>query len=159
MTQSEVKELFDYNTDTGVFIWKVSRSNSVKIGDIAGTITEHGYRAINLRGKIYYAHRLAWLYTFGCWPKGKMDHKNGVRSDNRINNIREANDLQNSANKKKIRSGLKGCYWNQDRQKWQAGISINNKTKNLGRFATEQEAHDAYFTAAQQLYGAFARAA
>lgn len=68
LTQSRLKEIIHYNPDTGVFTWLKSRGGAVKAGDVAGVLHHSGYIIIKTGGKIYLAHRLAWLYKSGCWP-------------------------------------------------------------------------------------------
>lgn len=155
LTQSRLKELLHYNPDTGLFTWKVSLSKRVKVGDIAGTVKNPGYLRIRIDGKPYYAHRLAWLYVYGAWPKDQIDHINGERTDNRICNLREATNAENQQNRKKQInnvSGYPGVYWNKSGQKWQARIKINSKTKYLGLFETPEAGHHAYLAAKAELH-------
>lgn len=83
MNQEILKLHLDYNQNTGVFIRRISLCNRVKIGDVAGNTNLQGYVAIRVLGKLYKAHRLAWLYVYGEFPRD-IDHINGVKSDNRI---------------------------------------------------------------------------
>lgn len=108
--------------------------------------------------KLYQAHRLAWLYVYGRFPNGQLDHKNGNKLDNRIINLRKATDTQNHANSKarRSRSNLKGAHWFKRDGKWQAKMTgRNNKTIYLGTFDTAKAAHAAYCRAARKLYGVF----
>src|SRR5687768_770720 len=112
LTAEKLRELMDYNPDTGVFLYRKRRGRR-SAGLEAGSIVK-GYRLISL-GKQYSAHRLAWLYVYGEWPAGDLDHINCVRDDNRIANLREATDSQNNANRTlapKNSSGFKGVCWN-----------------------------------------------
>jgi len=77
ITQAGLKELLNYNPETGDFAW-------VKSKKPAGGISSYGYRRIIIDGKEHKAHRLAWLYTHGVFPEDQIDHINGVRHDNRI---------------------------------------------------------------------------
>lgn len=126
----------------------------------AGTINSAGQRIINIQGKLYRAHRLAWFYVNGVWPRGLIDHKNGNSLDNSIDNLREATFAQNSQNSKKPAtntSGYKGVYFSHHANKWRAQISVNGRTKNLGYFYTKEEAYAVYCAAANKYYGEFAR--
>lgn len=109
------------------------------------------------------AHRLAWLYIYGEWPIDQLDHINRNTSDNRIENLREATQSQNnanrSANKSKKYSPLKGVSFYPDSKRWTASIRINNKNRHLGCFDTAEEAHAAYVAEADQVFGEFAAAA
>ena len=97
----------------------------------------------------------------GSWPNGFLDHKNGVRSDNRWHNLRIANKSQNAANSKtniRNRLGLKGVVAVvPEGSRFKANIKKNGKKKHLGVFATPEEAHAAYCKAAKEVYGEFSR--
>lgn len=111
LTQAKLKELLEYDPISGVFRRKINIGGA-KIGDIAGTDNGDGYMKIRVAGKSYKAHRLAWLYVMGRWPKNDIDHINGVRCDNRIINLREATRAENKQNTRKAnsnnRTGLLG---------------------------------------------------
>jgi hypothetical protein len=158
---TRIQEVLAYIPETGVFIYKKDRTNDVKAGEIAGTINKtHGYRVICVFGKRYLAHRLAWLMTYGIWPKIDLDHINGDSLDNRINNLRLATEGQNLANSriaKNNRSGVKGVCWRRDIGKWSAQIRKDGKLKHIGLFATIDEAATAYEEKAKELFGEFAR--
>jgi len=141
-TQLEVKEMLNYNPETGIFIWLTAKANCVSAGVIAGYKT-HGYIKIGINNKKYPAHRLAWFYTYGVWPKDQLDHINHVRDDNRIVNLREATSQENSKNtliRKDNTSGFIGVYWNEINKNWRVRISINGNPNNLGSFADKTEA-------------------
>ena len=99
-----LKEILKYEPNTGNFYWKTDRNHSVIIGSIAGSQHPGGYWTIGINGKNYAAHRLAWFYVYGTWPQKHLDHINGNRADNRIENLREATRSQNMQNEKKARS-------------------------------------------------------
>lgn len=147
LTQERLKHLLHYNPDNGVFIWRnkpASRSNRIKAGDIAGCIkTDSGYVVINIDGKSYRAHRLAWFYVYGVWPKQKIDHINNIKSDNRILNLREASNSENGWNigaPATNTSGVKGVCWDKQTRKWRAQCWVSGKHYVLGRFASIDEA-------------------
>lgn len=136
-TLSKLTELLDYDPHTGLFTRKVVTSNRVKIGDVAGSRHREGYWEICVGGDRYLAHRLAWFFVHGTWPKCEIDHINGNRQDNRIVNLRLADRSENKFNTKKPRnntSGHKGVSWNKDREKWVARVSHYGKVKQLGYF-------------------------
>lgn len=149
-------EVLDYNPDTGIFIWKNPTSTCVKTGDIAGWIDFHGYHSIRLNKKIYRAHRLAWLYVYKKFPLKNVDHINGIRTDNRIENLREATTSENAQNKKKSMSNNKTGYLGvskiTNKNKWCAFIKVNGKNKNLGTFKTPELAFNAYINAKRNLH-------
>jgi hypothetical protein len=160
LTQARLKEVLDYDPASGVFLWRV-KIRSIRPGRVAGAIAKgFGYRVITVDQTRHYAHRLAWLYVHGEWPNGDLDHENLDRADNRIANLREASVAQNRANARPSRnnkSGLKGAYFVKARGKWCGSIFVDGKTKNLGYFATAEEAHAAYAAAARKHFGKFAR--
>lgn len=159
ITQSRLKELLSYNEKSGEFVWKISRGRNAKIGDLAGCKNLNGYWIIGVDHRPYRAHRLAWLFVFGLWPKADIDHINGVRTDNRIGNLREATRSENLANKKcqsNNRCGVKGVYLHHD-GRFRAQVRMNGKNIHLGLFDTAEQANSAYFEKAKQLFGVFAR--
>ena len=89
LTQARLKKLLSYNTDTGEFRWRVTRRGAARAGSVAGCVRHDGYVRIAIDGKRYLAHRLAWLYVHGELVP-ELDHANGVRSDNRLDNLRPA---------------------------------------------------------------------
>lgn len=154
LTQERLKELFRYDPETGDFFYKTNRGSRV-VGAKAGTMS-NGYLVIRVDCILYRAHRLAWLYIHGEWPPDQIDHRNLVRSENKLNNLRPATDLQNRGNLSKRRnntSGFKGvtyCDEQGRRRRWQAQITVNYKLMNLGRFFTREEAHAAYCRGSQK---------
>ena len=144
ITQTYLKEIFDYNPDTGVFTRLISTTNCVKVGDIAGCVNKnHGYRAISVKNKLYLAHRLAWLYMTGEWPKDQIDHINHDRVDNRWVNLRKATRQENGKNmsmSKRNTSGVTGVCWAKVESKWFAQIMVDSKTIGLSYFADKFEA-------------------
>lgn len=132
------------------------------VGSIAGCVAPSGYVLINIDGRLFRAHRLAWFYVYGEWPVADVDHINRGRADNRIVNLREASRSQNLANKRcdeRNKSGSKGVSWDKERGLWAAFIKKDKKSRFLGRYKTKQEASAAYWQAATTLFGQFARAA
>lgn len=126
----------------------------------AGCQCASGYRQIYFDGRQHMEHRVAWFMHYGEWPKGEIDHINGLRNDNRISNLREATRSENSRNRSKPSnntSGHKGVSWINRYQCWQATIKFEGKNKFLGRFATREEAATAYNEAALQHHGEFAK--
>lgn len=149
LTQPRLKELLSYHPETGVFTW-IARTRNTKIGDVAGCLSIYGYRCIQIGGKQYRAHRLAWLYMVGDWPTNQIDHRNGIRDDNRWHNLREATNAENGQNIAMYStntSGFMGVSWDHKRQKWQALLMTNGHHKHLGRFDTPEDARDAYLAA------------
>lgn len=148
LTQEKLKEYFHYDESTGNLINLTQRSNSIKIGAVAGGLDAYGYVRIRVDGTDYKAHRLVWVYVQGNWPEDQIDHINGIKTDNRICNLREATDQENKQNISKPRkdntSGFLGVSFRADRQKWRALISHNGRYIHLGHFHTPEEACMAY---------------
>jgi hypothetical protein len=96
----------------------------------------------------------------GRWPVGPIDHINGIRNDNRWFNLREATPAQNSQNMRardNSRSGFKGVTWKASERRWRARITWNGQQHFLGYFDTAEAAAAAYSTAADRLFGDFAK--
>ena len=162
LTVTHLRQVLDYSQDTGIFRWKILNkyyhNGSRKVGDIAGGFDGKGYTWIRIDGKIYPAHRLAWFYVYGAWPKDQIDHINLNKSDNRIGNLREADSRQNRANSKpRSSSGLKGAHFSKHHRLWRSGIIYKDKRVDLGFYKTAREAHLAYMAVAKKLYGEFVR--
>jgi hypothetical protein len=149
LTAEIARERWDYDPKTGVLRWKIKLSN-VKVGDVTGYESNGGYLQVGWDGKIYLAHRIIWLIVHGEWPPEQLDHINGDRTDNRLVNLRCVSNRQNSLNKERHRKGnLQGAYrLNRNlKSPWKAIIQIDGERKHLGYFPTEQQAHEAYLAA------------
>jgi hypothetical protein len=146
------KELLAYSAESGQFIWLVTQG-PVKAGWIAGSPNKDGYIQIQIDGTKYRAQRLAWLMTFGHWPEGVIDHKDGNVANNRIDNLRDVNRLTNQQNQRRAqssnKSGLLGVSMHYG--KYQARIRIDGKQVRLGTFETAEQASEAY-NAAKSLH-------
>lgn len=135
LTYERLHEVLDYNEETGIFIWKIKPAHRVDIGDTAGCKNSKGYIYISIDGKDYRANRLAWFYVYGYFPERCIDHKNRIRHNDWIDNLREVSpqcNARNSGNPKDNTSGVKGVYWNKQFKKWRAMITVNQKICCLG---------------------------
>lgn len=153
MNQALLKELFDYQ-DGGLY-WKVSRTNTIKVGQRAGYSRKDNYRVINISRKIHLEHRLIWLYHHGYMPADKIDHIDGNPANNDISNLRECSQAENSQNRKKPitnTSGYLGVCFNKKSNKWQANIRHSNKLHHLGLFHTPDQAYQAYLNAKSKFH-------
>ena len=161
LSQHRLKQVLDYDPDTGIFVWKELKYNLVKfLGTRAGSVYANGYRYISVDGRDYRTGRLAWLYMTGEWPAAMVDHEDLDRSNDRWLNLRLATNSQNQANRGNMvtnTSGTKGIRFESSRGKWRAQITIMGKSKNLGRYGTREEAMTAYERAAKAAWGEFAR--
>lgn len=153
LTQERLRALVDYDPLTGVFTSKVKRF-FLAPGDICGTRHSEGYFFIGIDGRRYFSHRLAVLYMTGVWPTSDVDHINGDRADNRWANLRTVSRSVNMQNQKRARSYAKGrtskylgVSFDRSRNKWAAGIKVDGKYHYLGRFDSEEKAHEVYVQA------------
>jgi hypothetical protein len=155
ITQERLKELLDYDAETGLFTWLKPTTNGVRIGQTAGVITCYGYRAIRVDNKIYRAARLVWLHAHGVFPDNNIDHINGLRDDNRLENLRDVTQAENMRNQRigsRNSSGVLGVGWDKTRSKWRASIRYKGLNKTLGRFTSLLDAV-ASRKGAERLYG------
>lgn len=164
MPPAEIRRLLSYDPETGIFTWKVKRRGRpygwMPAGTVAGSIYSDGYRLITINGERYKASRLAFVLMYGRWPREEVDHRNGIRDDDRWSNLRRATRVQNQGNRipqSNNRLGLKGVCYEADRKKYKAYIEMNGRSVNLGRFDTAKEAQAAYAAAAEKYFGEFAR--
>lgn len=100
LTAARLRELLNYDQATGVFVWRVAMRYGVGAGGPAGSMCSNGYLKIKVGGKRLSAHRIAWLFVTGEWPSDMIDHINGVRSDNRFSNLRDASRAVNQQNQR-----------------------------------------------------------
>ena len=155
MNQEQLKSVLHYDAPTGVFRWRHGARGGLPWRQ-AGTINGRGYVQLGVNKKLYLAHRLAWLYCYGQWPTAEVDHINGQTNDNRLCNLRIADRLQNSQNKRKPqannKSGFLGViYWWRTKT-WKAQIQVNGKNKSLGYYRTPEQAHEAYLKAKREMH-------
>jgi hypothetical protein len=137
INQKRLKELLDYDPETGLFHWKANRRGGSKANDLAGHKRSDGYIEIRIDGKAHRASRLAFLFIEGYLPEHEIDHINRVRDDNRWFNLRHVSHICNMRNKSVRQdntSGITGVSWDRDRNKWQTHIAVNGDNKFLGRF-------------------------
>lgn len=151
LNAEQLREKLVYDAETGVFTWRVKPSKNKPAGMVAGYTRPDRRVVIIIRRRLYYAHRLAWLYTHGRWPLNAVDHINCDPLDNRIANLREASHAENMQNRRKARSdsssGLAGAYQRRDDLTWYAEIRTNRVKRYIGAFATKEEAHEAFLNA------------
>lgn len=157
LTQEIVRELIDYDKETGVARWKVRNSkwwvdgyrtaqgaannwNSIYAGKEISSTTTGGYIQVYVLGKNYYLHRIIFLWVTGEWPNF-VDHINGNRGDNRWENLRSVDKIDNSRNIIRPKTNKSGCVGVINvKGKWQARIYIADKNIYLGSYETKEEA-------------------
>lgn len=160
-TLADFQKIIDYNPETGAFTWKINRRGHYCAGKPVGSVDDAGYRVMSICGRMFKAHRLAWLFVYGCWPSKLIDHINRDKSDNRICNLREACHSENNINtglRGDNTSGVRGVSWCSRTKRWMAQICVRKQYVFLGRFASKEEAAAAYNDAAVKGYSEFAEA-
>lgn len=153
-TAEAIRNLLSYDAKTWVIRW-ISKGNAV-----AGIKDERGYVKIYMLRKQYRAHRVAWLLHYGEWPSVSIDHIDTDKSNNAMDNLRLATQMQNSCNKNvqaNNTSGFKGVYFNARDGRYQARIRHDGKTYSLGYFKDAESAGNAYNESAPKIHGEFAR--
>lgn len=170
LTSTRLRELLHYNEITGILSWRrrgieeFCDERSCKIWNTryaetqAGSLQKTlGYIAISLLGETYRAHRLAWLYNYGCWPV-LVDHINGVRHDNRLCNLREATVSMNNQNRH-CSFGVTGVVGvSPSGKRFSAYITLHGKQKRIGTFASVELARAAYVSQKNLHHSAFSPA-
>ncbi|CAB3730963.1 HNH endonuclease [Paraburkholderia rhynchosiae] len=158
LTQERLKVLLCYDPLTGIFTYRVERKRGTHpAGSVAGKV-EDGYRRIKIDGKMYRAHRLAWLYVHGHMPR-RVDHRDNIGDHNWIENLRPCTQSQNCANRvtrTDNKLGIKGVHFHKAAKRFVASIGWLGKMKHLGCYDTAEEAHEVYCLAADMLHGEFA---
>jgi HNH endonuclease/AP2 domain len=153
LTREKLQEVLHYDQDSGQFTW-LTTSNRKKAGERAGTTVSHRYRKIQVYNKIYYEHRLAWLYVYGEFPQDVIDHIDGNGLNNKIENLRcvsHSGNMQNQLRPHK-NNKLKALGVTQTKNgKFRAQI-FHKKIKRLGVFDTVEQASQAYIQAKRELH-------
>lgn len=154
ITADELRTVIEYNEESGEFRWRARLSQGTQVGQIAGCLNTIGYWQIGIRRVRYLGHRLAWLYVYGVWPLGEIDHIDGDRGNNRIANLRVTNRSVNMQNvtrtNKKTQTGLLGAHV--DKNGFSSKIMLDGMSMHLGNFKTAQEAHEAYVRAKRKIH-------
>jgi len=155
LTQEDISALFIYNE--GALFWKIS-SGKVKKGDKAGCVRgNRGYESVGIDGKRYGTHQLVWILFNGLYEKSlQIDHIDGNKLNNRIENLRLATQAQNTYNipkRSNTSSAYKGVSWSSQQQKWTAAIWQNKTKIFLGLFENELDAAKAYEDKANEVQG------
>jgi hypothetical protein len=147
ITQAKLKELFTYDNSIGRFRWNMLTPRCTKAGKIAGATLASGHRHIQLNHKFYLEHRLVWLYHYGEFPEFSIDHIDGVRDNNRLENLREAAPSENSANMKltsRNATGVKGISFDKRSDSYEAAIMSDGarirKVFKISKYPSKEDA-------------------
>ena len=157
----ELKESLDYNPDTGIFTWKKQIANRIKVGEKAGSIdSDSGYCRIKFKNRLYLTHRIAYYMYHGIEPREKLiDHIDGDKINNKINNLRLATGSQNNMNRSMLgsnnTSGAIGVHWYKRERKWCARVTVDGVQKFLGYFINKEDAIKTRKEAAIKYHGEF----
>lgn len=157
ITQELLRALFKYESD-GKLLRKVTTNSRAKAGTYSGSINKAGYLRTVVLGRMYYNHHLVWFMHHETWPTA-IDHINRDKQDNRIENLRECTQYQNTCNqrlRKQNKTGIKGVGWRPDKKKFRARIIVNGKELCLGHFKTLEEAAKIVKEARTRHHGDFA---
>jgi len=142
LKQKQLKEILCYDPLTGIFT-RLKTTQGACAGDVAGHKNSLGYIEISISNEKYLAHRLAWLYMTGKWPKHQIDHADHIRSNNKWFNLEEATHQENGKNvslRSDNKSGVVGVYWSKAREKWVSNIAVDGKTVYLGISEKKEDA-------------------
>ena len=155
----QLVQYLSYDVSTGKFTWAKPPRRGVSAGLPAGFAHSHGYACIGFRGEVFYAHRVAWRMSHGKWPKLVIDHMNGDPKDNRISNLREVTQQHNTQNVRSVpkhnTTGFLGVVAAPCGRAFIAQIATKGKCKHLGRFATPEQASEAYLRAKREMHPGF----
>jgi len=155
LTTERLREVLHYDPLAGLLTWKKPTSNRVKVGSVVKCRDTHGYPIARIDGTLYLAHRLAFLYMVGRFPKHDIDHVDGNRANNAWANLREATRQENHRNRTP-KNGVKGIQLMAN-GKWRARITVSRQGIHLGCFSNSDDAMAAYAKAADKYFGAFSR--
>jgi len=155
LTQEYLKSILSYDPETGLFLWKEKKQGRKK-NKIAGHQRIDGYVELEINYKRFLAHRLAFYYIYGIFPKEDIDHVNGIKNDNRFLNLRTANRSENMQNVKNHRkdnkSGFLGVSFNKQYGKYVAQLVLNKKHVHISFHDNPENAHEAYIEAKRKLH-------
>lgn len=155
---AKLNELFTYNKGK-LLVNQPNLRSRLRPGDRAGGTSKNGYRTVRIHGKVYLEHRIIYIMTHGSCPK-YIDHINGDRQDNRIENLRPCDLTENQQNKKLSKanqSGYKNVCWRESVQKWRVHIRTNGKRIEVGQFKDLELAALVAEMAREKYHGKFCR--
>ena len=138
-----LESLLDYNADSGEIKWTYANSKNTNKGKVAGTKLSNKYIRIFIYGKLYQAHRLAWYMYYGKEPEYGLDHIDGNKHNNAIDNLRDipqSGNAKNSSLSKANSSGFTGVTFMRRSKKWRSRIMVDGSDIHLGFYDDKQKA-------------------
>ncbi len=153
LTQTTVTELFEHRN--GQLIWKKNLRGPAKKGTVAGWLGSNGYFKVGVNGSEEYVHRIIWLLHHGYLPENNLDHIDRNKTNNKIENLREASqscNMRNYGNKQHNKTGVNGVCWKERYKKWHANIVITGTQIHLGYYKNFKNAVHARYSA-EQVFG------
>ena len=141
--QELVKKLFYYDAASGMLIWRNGNGRNVKPWQQAKALNGNGYFTVKIQNKNYPVHRIIWLYVNGNFPSQEIDHKNRIRNDNRLCNLRAVSRIDNCQNislPRHNKSGHIGVSWFKKQKSWTVYVKVNKKNKWLGYYKNLDDA-------------------
>lgn len=159
LTQRRLKEVLSYDPASGHFSWTGAQPGT-RAGKRAGCVRAcmgKRYWGIRVDRRLYFAHRLAYLYVKGCWPVATVDHRNGDGMDNSWENLRPATQSENLRNARSRQADrpFGGYYFDKGEKRWRAAMRIDGRQKTIGLFDTAEEAASAYVETSLEVFGEF----
>lgn len=156
LTADYVRQIFNYDTDSGLLTWRIRTSNRIQLGAQAGNRDHYGYLKVCVSYRYYKVHRLIWLHVHGVWPTKQIDHIDRDKLNNRIANLRDVSQSVNQQNRFRARtdnaSGFLGVTRHSASKRWQTQIDVNGRRHYLGLFDTPEAAHAVYLDAKRLLH-------
>lgn len=145
-----------YDMGSGTLVWRTTKGRAIK-GEKVGWLSKHGYIEAQVQGKRFKAHHLVWYIHHGYFPK-QLDHIDGDRTNNKIENLRECTTVENARNRKKKnnRALPRNVYHAKTKGKYRVYLTIEGKQISFGTFSDLRLADSVAKQARELYYGAFA---